>query len=280
MDKLEFISKQLSKNSKKIFENYVTSRIYHLLNDFDMKLVTQQYVSGSNGRWITDIFFPQIKFHIEIDERHHLSQIEWDNLRAADIIDATKHQMERIKITNVSDVNKRIDEIVKLIQKNKASLLKFVPWDIDAEMNPQTHINNRYIDVNEDCAFRTMVDAANCFGRNFKQKGIWKGGVDHLREPNKCIWFPKLYENINWKNSISFDEEEIREKSKKDAMGHYKKFINDSRSRIVFAHAKGPLGDTLYRFKGEYELCKEGSSIEHGLMWKRIKTRVTTYPCV
>ena len=44
MKKYNFIKKQLSKTNKKNDENYVVSRIWHLLNNPDVKMITQQYI--------------------------------------------------------------------------------------------------------------------------------------------------------------------------------------------------------------------------------------------
>ncbi|MFO8067398.1 MAG: hypothetical protein R6U11_07440, partial [Bacteroidales bacterium] len=71
MDKLDYIARQLSRARKKRYEHYVTTRIWHLLNDLTIKLVTQQYVKRPEGRALTDIYFPQLQIHIEIDENHH-----------------------------------------------------------------------------------------------------------------------------------------------------------------------------------------------------------------
>ena len=93
MNKLEFISRQFSKAEKKRFEHYVVTRIWHSLDDLSIKFVTQQYVSRPDSRALTDMFFPQLQIHIEIDEGHHKKQIEWDKLREVDIINATGHEV-------------------------------------------------------------------------------------------------------------------------------------------------------------------------------------------
>lgn len=55
--------------------------------------------------------------------------------------------------------------------------------------------------------------------------------------------------------------------------------LNDGTvSRLVFARVKGPLGDLMYRFKGEYKTDKEAANYETGAVHKRIATRVKTYP--
>lgn len=90
-DKLDYITRQLSRASKKRFEHYVINRIWHLLDDLSIKFITQQYVVRPNGRALTDMFFPQFGLHIEVDEPYHLSKKEQDRLRQSDIINATGH---------------------------------------------------------------------------------------------------------------------------------------------------------------------------------------------
>ena len=68
LDKKEYIIRQLARTKNKKYEQYVVSRIVHRLNMDDVKFVTQQYVSKPTGRALTDLFFPQIKLHIEVDE--------------------------------------------------------------------------------------------------------------------------------------------------------------------------------------------------------------------
>jgi len=73
MDKKEYIIRQLGRTKNKRYESYVVTRIVHLLNDFSIKFVTQQYVSRPEGRALTDLFFPQFGIHIEVDEGQHFT---------------------------------------------------------------------------------------------------------------------------------------------------------------------------------------------------------------
>ena len=71
MKKYNFIKKQLSKTNKKNDENYVVSRIWHLLNNPDVKMITQQYIVRdveTKTYALADIYFPQINMIIEIDD--------------------------------------------------------------------------------------------------------------------------------------------------------------------------------------------------------------------
>lgn len=281
MNKLDFIARQFSRAEKKRYEHYVVTRIWHLLDDLTIKFVTQQYVSRPEGRALTDIFFPQLQIHIEIDEGHHKNQIESDKLREADIINATGHEVIRVDVTkDIEEINNQITLIIQRLKKKKSNIAYFKSWDIDAELNPKTFIEQGYIDLNDDCAFKTMVDAANCFGSDYKPMSIWKGGVRHPKENGKEIWFPKLYRNGKWNNSISSDEGEIKELCEipEIVIPHIDSVLKKGiYKRIVFARVKSPLGDTMYRFKGEYELDKEKTNYTEGLLWRRISVRVKTY---
>lgn len=284
MNKLDFITRQFSKAEKKRFEHYVVTRIWHLLDDLSIKFVTQQYVNRSKGKIaLTDMFFPQLQIHIEVDEGHHKypTMIDQDKLREIDIVNATGHEICRVDVTNdIETINKNIYQVIEKIKSKKIGTIDFLPWDIEAEINPQTYISKGFIDLKDNCAFKSMVDAANCFGNKFKPKGIWKGSAKHPKESGKLIWFPKLYKNDKWNNSISNDEMEIREICELPEIinPHIDSVIASGfHKRIVFARVKSPLGDIMYRFKGEYELDKDSTNYNTGLLWKRISGRVNTY---
>lgn len=281
MNQLDYITRQLSRAQKKRFENYVVTRIWHLLNDLELKFTTQQYVSRPEGIALTDMYFPQLGIHIEVDEPHHKKQIEKDEIRELDIINATGHQLCRIDASkDLTSINQQIDEVIQIIITTKENNLNFKPWDFEADYNTQTYIDKGFIDLTDDCAFRTMVDAANCFGYSYKPKGIWTGGVRHPKENNTIIWFPKLYENNGWNNSISDDEDLIKEISliQENIIPHIERTLAEKiYRRIVFARVKSPLGDIMYRFKGLYELDLTSTNNENGLIWRRIAKQVQTY---
>lgn len=283
MNKLDHISRHLARAEKKKFEHYVVTRIWHLLNDTRIKIVTQQYVSRPEGKALTDMYFPQLEIHIEIDEGHHRKQIEEDKLREADIINATGHTILRVDVTkNIEEVNNEIDERVAFIKNKIISLENFKPWDLEAEQNPQTYIERGYIDLKDDVAFRTMADAASCFGRDYS-KGLQRSYIPHPTEPNKYLSFPKLYENDEWSNQLSENEDTITEyckipEKKREHIDRNILEVKRVHSRIVFARVKSPLGTLMYRFKGEYNINLEATNYENGLIWKRIATRVKTYP--
>lgn len=278
MNKLEFVSRQLAKAENKRYEHYVVTRIWHLLNDTRIKLVTQQFITRPSGKALTDMYFPQLETHIEVDEGHHKKQIESDKLREADIVNATGHTIFRVDATKtIDEINKDIEKIISFIKNKIESSTDFKPWDLEAEQSPQTYIERGYIDLKDDVAFKRAVDGANCFGCNYK--GFQQGSVKHPRETDNRIWFPKLYQNELADNWISDDEEVIKETR---VLSHtvedfIDKWRNKEQFRIIFARVKSPLGDIMYRFKGEYKLDQDATNYENGLVWRRTSTRVKTY---
>lgn len=279
MDKIEYITSQFSRAEKKRYEHYVVTRIWHLLNDLTLKFTTQQYVIISSGRAMTDMYFPQLGIHIEVDESYHLNQKEQDQLRQVDIVNATNHQVERIDISKgIENVNRRIDEVIETIREAKLNASNFKKWDLQAEQNPQTYIDKGSINITDDIAFEHSYLAANCFGHSYN--GFQKGITKHPREDNKQIWFPKLYSNGTWNNSISDDENTIIEKSVDSDITKRqidRILINNQFIRIVFARVKSPLGDVMYRFKGEFQFDKENTSYKTGIVWRKISNEVKTY---
>ena len=172
MTKREYIIRQIAKTNKKNYENYVITRIYHLLNRIDVKFITQQYVNRPEGHALTDMYFPQIKLHVEIDEPFHKKQIELDIHRETDIIQATNHHVSRIRITeDLDSINYQITILIEQIRAKIKVLEKskqWESWDLDKEFNPNYFREKGYLDVQENPAFRKIVDACNCLGQNYK----------------------------------------------------------------------------------------------------------------
>ena len=82
LDELTYYAKLLTKLRNKKYEFYVVSRIIHLLNDTEIQFTTQQLVRKKDGkRYLIDLYFPQFKIAVEIDESHHLSNEEADRTR-------------------------------------------------------------------------------------------------------------------------------------------------------------------------------------------------------
>ncbi|UJF15419.1 hypothetical protein LZ578_10675 [Jeotgalibaca sp. MA1X17-3] len=284
MIKYKFIKAQLAKTNKKNDENYVITRIWHRLDNENIKFVTQQYVIREDGKYaLTDMFFPQLNLHIEIDEGYHQSTIqnERDRFRERDIISVTNHEIKRIDVTKgIKEVHEQIHEIVDYInEKVKKMGNDFIPWDVEKEYSPDTYIKKGEIRLSDNVAFKTIKDVTNVFGHNYK--GYQKGGAIHPYYDDVLLWFPKLFPNGEWDNSISPDGTLIRERNehehKRDE--HINRVIqNKKHKRIVFAKVKGPLGHIMYKFKGEFKLDITDSIKNRCLIWKRVSVTVKTFP--
>ena len=99
------------------------------------------------------------------------------------------------------------------------------------------------------------------------QKAYWK-----IKKRNKAVWFPKLYQNGQWENSLSDDGEEIVQKQIIDGV-LIEHDLPDNENRIVFAHYKNILGQTVYKFYGEYEVDWEKTiPLKH--FFKRVKKEI------
>lgn len=287
MNKTDYIIRQIAKSYNKTYENYVVTRIWHLLNNLDIKFVTQQHVTRPTGRALTDMYFPQIQLHIEVDEPspNHFnkdgSQVEKDIAREADIINAAEHTaVRRISAleNNIESINQQIDELVSFIKK-EIDLKKPTPWDFEAEYNSKTYIDRGSISVDDNVAFRTIKDACNCFGHNYA--GYQKAFAKHaIEDEEKMLWFPKLYENEDWDNWISPDEVEIHERNKTDHTAYFeqaKNNLDNLKERITFARVRSNLGDVMYRFKGVYKFDVPASEHAGKIIYKRTSDQVKTY---
>ncbi|OOV29497.1 hypothetical protein BXU11_06330 [Flavobacterium sp. LM5] len=278
MTELDYVIKQLSKTNKKNYENYVVTRIWHGLSSLDVKFITQQYVRRPEGYALTDMYFPQFDLHIEIDEPAHLNQEELDRNRELDIINSTNHTFERIAINNnIRVINEKTDKIIDHIKKLREDSIQndsFVPWDLKKEFNPDFHREKGYLDINENPVFRTILDASNCLGQNYK--GVQRGWFKSKLYENHNLWFPKFYENANWDNKMIEEGKTIVEKCKIEDRkeSHYKNLIDSPVKRIVFPRSIDNLGFILYKFIGIFETDKERSNPENGMFYKRINTRI------
>ena len=280
-DKLYYLVKTLSRTERKDYENYVVNRIYHLLNDLDIKPMTQKYVKRSNGYCLIDLYFPQFNIGIECDEQHHKIQETPDKLRTEDIIGELKdYREERIKVydTTITNVNNRIDEIILLLKTFKQEqLLKgtFKKWEI---LSPQEYFADKdKITIFDDIEFSTINEASNLiFGTDYKgQQQAWFQ-IKTITDKQIMAWFPQLAiekDNImvassgGWNNTIN---------DNKDTIFEYNEIIEnrnnnyDKRERVTFMKMKDKITNKAsYKFLGVFlPISKENGKVTY----KRIAT--------
>ena len=136
----------------------------------------------------------------------------------------------------------------------------------------QSHDPSGYLDISDDVAFHTSAAVCNHFGHSYK---VWRRGLArHPYRPELTLWFPKLYKNDKWDNWISDNGCVIREKRKTDNESFIEESLahHDKHRRIVFPR----LEDTMYHFKGLYEVDVEESRRARRITYNRIATRVQT----
>lgn len=286
MNKYDYIKRQLAKTNKKNDENYIITRIWHLLDNYDIKINTQQYVVRSNKYQkveygLIDLYFPQFNLAIEIDEAHHKNDINQtlDEIRKNDIVHALDCEFIRIDATeSLEKIHEKIDQIVEKIN----SLTKekwFVPWDAEKEYDPNTYIEQGYIDADDNISLRLVADCCNVFGAGYAH-GIQKSGAPHKFEEDTDIKRLKFFPNETWNNQLLENEELFIEYNTipEENEAYFQKRMYQLNQKIaLFAYAKTSSGRFEAIFKGFYVLNREKSKETGVLTYNRISTIMPTY---
>ena len=171
---------------------------------------------------------------------------------------------------NINKINKEVDEFIGFIKKRKKHFISkgnFIPWDYETKFSPVPHIKRGYIDVKDNVVFSNHRDALRCFGykRGHYQRAVWR-----IKDSNKGVWFPKLYKNNLWNNSLSDDFKKIIMKRNDNT-----KILRPRRKReyTVFAHYKDLLGQIVYKFLGEFYSSFEETD-DYQFVFIRKKTKI------
>lgn len=291
MNLLDYNLKQLRKTYNKKHENYIVSRIFHGINSNtdDIQMITQQYVKRPNGCALTDLYFPQFKMHLEIDEPHHSTEKNriLDLNRELEVVEASGHEIKHIEITenkSLQVLNNEIDEFVNHILELREKI-SFNPWKLEEEYTNVVNFNKYHekglIRATDNVRFRKISDAANCLGQNVN--GMQKAFFRSKKYTGKCLWFPKLYKNNDWDNKLVEDVDFlkfhnldygdlIQEKpvNKEFIEKHVVGLKNEKTERIVFPRFIDNLGYIIYKFMGIYRVDENLSTVENGMIYKRI----------
>ena len=286
LTKTEYILRCLSKIRHKKWELFIISRIIHQLDE-DIEFITQQLVRRPDGtRALTDLYFPQLNLHLEIDEPFHEGQVESDYKREQDIMSVTEHDIYRIKISDangherpLNDIRIDTDEFVAELLKKKKRFIEdntYCPWDFEKRYLSESVINRGVVSVSDNVLFRTQVEAMRCFG--FSGKGWQRGAWKIPDQSSTIVWFPRLYEHGIWRNELSHDGRRIFERAL-DANSEAKDSITkqkmddlaEPKSYVVFAKAQDPLGFKLLRYVGTFKMNHIDSN-ELEIIFDRIRT--------
>ena len=288
--KKEYLLKIFSRTNLKNIENYVLTGIWHRLNNFNIKPVTQQYVRTREGRYaLLDLFFPDINFAIEVDEPHHFKQEKQDEARMEDVLnalvtdewrdcslDSTSDLVFRVTANNksIEDIDKQIFQAVEKIKDKIAVKKTKLEW-LTYEEELMKIKTQESFSINENFGFRCIRDIANTiFGRDYKSlqrcyfKEIDAAHKLSLHCPKLAIM--KAGEKIapakGWLNELSDDWTIISQsnKEKKDLLAEFEEEKKNGIRRATFAQYRDHLGFIRYRFVGvfEYDSCKKIEGID------------------
>jgi len=276
-EKQEFILRSLTKIRNKKWEFFIISRVIHLLSDDEVEFATQQIVNPPNSDtwYLTDLYFPQIGIHLEIDERHHLNQNEKDRDRQRDIVGATDERIVRIKTfdsdgktLSLDVIRSNVDAFVDLVRKKvleQKKLGTFIPWTLNQEQRVQTVLKRGCIKIEDNIAFRLQTGPLRCFG--FTGISYQRGGWRIPDGTGDWVWFPRLFRHGIWENQLSQDGTVIYQKAMSDkARAQNAKQIKEAQAAplpktIVFAKAQDSLGNRRLRYVGTFRINPDQSDM-------------------
>ena len=286
----DYIARVLQKTARKAYEGYVISRLWHKINDPTVKLVPQQYVNrASNLYALTDVYFPQFKIHIEVNEPAHYknnASIQKDRKRKAQIEKNTGHRVLEIDCRKkIELINGDIDRIVNFILEQKRELIlknQFIPWD-EKENTGLFWRRKNTLDVDNDISLSTIEEICKVFNINPSKikRGFQRtGGAILPANSDILVWWPAEKTRNGWTNCEKFDFSEIEEKNsdREKSLEHYKEYINLNQRRIVFFKHKDILGIDKYKFVGIYVLNESKSRRRKSLYWKRKSKKMQINP--
>ncbi|BAJ74504.1 nucleotidyltransferase/DNA polymerase [Microbacterium testaceum StLB037] len=278
---LEWQALRLQKIVHKKFEVWAISRIVHALDDPEIEWVTQQAVPAREAEKLAllDLYFPQFRLAVEIDELQHVDQVAQDRLRERRVIDIANVEFWRWKMQDIrtlDDARERIDELVVDIRERKRAQIKkgtFVPFRFGRTSDPAEWIVRGGVGVQEDARFRRHIDVARLFGKDLV---MHRSGMLRV-SPTVQVWFPKLYPNKEWHNALLDDGRRIVQRLAVDVTvgvdpAPLPVGTGTGEKRLVFAHYRDEFGRIYYRFVGAFEHTGQDG---HSADFRRIGERIT-----
>ncbi len=278
---LDWQALRLRKIVHKQFELWAITRIIHGLDDPEIEWVTQQAVPAreEGKRALLDLYFPQFRLAVEIDELQHVDQVEQDRLRERHVIDTANVEFWRWKMHDIhtlDDARDHIDALVDDLRKRKSAQIDdqtFVPFRFGRTYDPVEWIARGGVGIQDDARFRRHIDVARLFGKDL---AVHRSGMLRLTKSVQ-VWFPKLYPNKEWDNALLDDGQRIVQRLAADvnAGGDPEPLPLGSGSgetRLVFAHYRDEFGRIYYRFVGAFEHVGQDG---HSADFLRVGERIT-----
>lgn len=289
--KLDYITRLFQKTSTKAIEHYVLTRLWHRLDDYEIEMLPQQYVNRHADKYaLTDVYFPQVKLHVEVNEQAHYDsaeRIQADALRRVEIESRTGHELVVIDCRDELDlIHFQIDDVVKKIKSmvgEQRRRNKFEAWDPAQKRDPEYWKDRRVISVTDNISLPNIEAICELFNADFrktKRGFLRRGAISHPRHSNVLIWWPSEHTRQGWRNTLIEDETAIIE-THENAERRYQQFrdyYGAPQTRYTFFQYKDVLGFTSYRFKGVFEFDSSRSNSETGITWKRVSDRISLDP--
>ena len=265
----------------KKYENFIINAIYTKVGNPDLIPVTQQYVrdpNDSNKYYLLDLYFPQIKFSVEVDESQHLSKGRQtiDKDRSEAIKKALDCDEVRISIFDVETGKKRsyaeicndIDLVVQKI-KQKIDEKGGIKWVTNEEKKRSLGLVKNgpgSFNIEQDVTYRSITEIYNicggCRGTGKDAKSLQKGF--YRLNSNYYLWVPTLTVNddsasaTKYSNYLSDDGTVITEINNNPKGWEMESYPGGS-DRIVFMRMKDIYGRPCIRFIGVFRY-KQGES--------------------
>jgi len=267
--------------SGKRFENYIVNRVWHRLDDLELKPVTQQYVDRGDGTYaLLDLYFPQLNVGIECDEAQHLATVDADLVRTRAVTESIAMDqkvgavraeqvtlIERVAATDdIESIHARIDEIVDVLRARKSAAPRFQAWDPAVTDTHRARDRGR-VALGDDYFFRATRDIRPLFGLSAVtvQQALYRIATGDASR----LWCIRLVDRAgastasnDIENRVSADWTEIYERAGagRTALASEPEAFD----RIVFARSRNALGEAGYRFLGVFHKAATTRSLDAG----------------
>ena len=281
-NRLDYIAYMFNVRTRhKAYENFIVNAIYARVGNPELKPVTQQYVkskklnkTGKTKRpyYLLDLYFPQLNYGIEIDERHHNNEEnqEADIVRAEDIKAAIECVEERIPIytednlqRSIEDIDLDINRIVEDIKKMIAQK-GGVTW-ITNEQEKEIVKKRGYFMDTDEADYKGITEIYNICGgcrtgADIGREAVALGTCYVTLNRKYKLWVPKMAIKLEdgkvtntangYENYLSEDHRTIYEYNVDKQWNLEDQEKDKEFRRVVFMQMKNKFGQRCVKFLG------------------------------
>lgn len=279
----------------KKYENFIVNAIYTKVGEPELMPVTQQYVkslSDDRGYYLLDLYFPQLKYGVEVDESHHLKEDQKikDIVRAEDIRAAIECEEDRISIfddngnkRSIQAINEDIERVVTVI-KNKIAEAAPLKWQTYKDKKAKVLAEGKFR-VSDNISYPSITEIYNMCGgiRSGKNKGKAANMLQrcyYRLNSSYKLWVPILAEfddkgvvlnsKMGYVNSLSEDKTILTE----ECVHPIDPTADISYKRVVFMRMKNYYGRPCIKFIGVFVLTEESDNKEYVHIYRRVADEV------